>query len=147
MSWFNWLKGGTPAPKNDTDTTGSPEAAVAITGGEELDTEPCVAEAEAEVSAAEVHRAFRVNQVAAEDRFQASAFVVVGEVRSVQRDYHGQAQVNLAVDDFNALAVLYPDEARELVSKLEPGVEVRMRVRVKESCTRGDVKLEAVETA
>ncbi len=145
MSWFNWLKGGAPAPKKDNDNISSPEAAVAIVGGEELDTEPC--EAEAEVSAAEVHRAFRVNQVAAEDRFQVSTFVVVGEVRSVQRDYHGQAQVNLVVDDFNALALLYPDEARELVSKLEPGVEVRMRVRVKESCTRGDVKLEAVETA
>jgi len=154
MSLFNWLWGGKATPtRNDNNPSAalSPEAAAAAQSPEVPsvmgDASTQLAIAEFEVSAVEIHNAFRSNQVAAEDRFGERSFLVVGEVRSVQRDYHGQVQVNLAVDTFNALAVLYSDEARELVSKLEPGVEVRLRTRVKESCTRGDVKLEAVETA
>jgi len=152
MSWFNWLRGVKPAPIDNDNPSTTEDGEATATHTPEVpsvmgDATEQPAEDEIEVTAAEVLNAFRSNQVAAEDRFQSRTFVVVGEVRSVQRDYHGQVQVNLAVDTFNALAVLYPDEARELVSKLEPGVEVRVRVCVKESCTRGDVKLEAVETA
>jgi hypothetical protein len=154
MSWFNWLRGGRPALTDNDDNPSTAEIpeAVAMAGPPEVPSVVFAAAEQApagdpEVTAAEVFESFRTNQVAAEDRFLERCFLVVGEVRSVQRDLYGHAQVYLAVGDHREQPVLFPDGARERLVKLEPGSVLRVRVRVKESSYRGDVKLEAVETA
>jgi hypothetical protein len=154
MSWFNWLRGVKPAPIDNDNNHSTAEVAegnaVAETGEvpsvmDGATEQP--ASTEPEVSAAEVFDAFRSNQVAAEDRFGERDFLVVGEVRCVQRDLYGHAQVFLAAADHYQQPVQFSDEAHERLAKLEPGSVLRVRVRVKESSYRGDVKLVAVETA
>ena len=154
MSWFNWLRGVKPAPIDDNDNPSTAEVTEGNTAAE-IPEVPSVmddatehpAEDEIEVSAAEVYNAFRSNQVAAEDRFGGRDFLVVGEVRCVQRDLYGRAQVFLAAADHYQQPVQFSDEAHERLAKLEPGSVLRVLVRVKESSYRGDVKLVAVETA
>ena len=154
MSLFNWLWGVKPAPIDDNNNPSaalSPEAAAMAEPPEVPSVVIAAAElapaGESEVTAAEVFESFRTNQVAAEDRFRDRCFLVVGEVRSVQRDLYGHAQVYLAVGDRREQPVLFPDGARERLVKLEPGSVLRVRVRVKQSSYRGDVKLEAVDAA
>lgn len=154
MSWFNWLRAGTPAPIDNDDKPSTAEALEAPSEVEHAEVPSVMDDAseqpdtdEPAVTAAEVYQAFHSNQVAAEDRFRDGTFLLVGEVRSVQRDLYGHAWVNLVVNDYREQPVLFSDEARDLLAKLEPGAELRVRVRVKESGHRGDVKLEAVEAA
>ena len=54
--------------------------------------------------------------------------------------------VNLVVDDYRDQPVVFPDEAHEQIAKIVPEETIRARVRVRESCSRGDVKLEVVES-
>ena len=154
MSWFNWLRGVKPAPIDNNDNSNAAEIpeAVAMAGPPEVPSVVIAAAEQApagepEVTAAEVFESFRTNQVAAEDRFGERDFLVVGEVRCVQRDLYGHAQVFLAAADHYQQPVQFSDEAHERLAKLEPGSVLRVLVRVKESSYRGDVKLVAVETA
>jgi len=154
MSLFNWLWGGKATPTRNDNNPSTAEVTEATAMAEPPEVPSVVIAAaelvpagESEVTAAEVFESFRTNQVAAEDRFGERSFLVVGEVRSVQRDLYGHAQVYLAVGDHREQPVLFPDGARERLVKLEPGSVLRVRVRVKQSSYRGDVKLEAVDAA